>query len=116
MRVLVCGGRNYCGMDEDEHVYMMLDKIHRQTPITKLIEGGAAGVDTTARRWAGERAINRVTVHADWAAYGRAAGPLRNQRMLDEFTPSLVVAFPGGSGTADMVARAVQAGIGVMMC
>jgi hypothetical protein len=36
---------------------------------------------------------------------GPAAGPIRNQRMLD-WGPDLVVAFAGGKGTADMVRRA----------
>ena len=41
----------------------------------------------------------------------RLAPPLRNQRMLDEGKPDLVVAFPGGGGTKDMVRRAVKAGV-----
>jgi hypothetical protein len=41
------------------------------------------------------------------------AGPLRNQRMLDEGKPDLVVAFPGGGGTKDLVRRAVKAGVSV---
>ena len=44
---------------------------------------------------------------------GKRAGPLRNQRMLDEGKPDLVVAFPGGGGTKDMVRRAVKAGVSV---
>jgi hypothetical protein len=42
---------------------------------------------------------------------GKTAGPLRNQRMLDEGKPDLVVAFPGGGGTKDIVRRAVKAGL-----
>ena len=34
--------------------------------------------------------------------------------MLDERRPDLVVAFPGGRGTADMVGRARSAGIEVI--
>jgi predicted polyphosphate/ATP-dependent NAD kinase len=37
---------------------------------------------------------------------GKAAGIIRNQRMLDEGKPDLVIAFQGGDGTADMVRRA----------
>ena len=39
---------------------------------------------------------------------------LRNQRMLDEGKPDLVVAFPGGRDTADMVRRARSAGVEVV--
>ena len=45
----------------------------------------------------------------EWDELGKKAGPLRNQRMLDEGKPNLVVAFPGGGGTKDMVRRAVKA-------
>jgi hypothetical protein len=50
---------------------------------------------------------------ADWARDGRGAGFLRNERMLAEAKPHLVVAFPGGRGTAHMVARAEAAGVAV---
>jgi hypothetical protein len=43
---------------------------------------------------------------AEWESLGRKAGPIRNQRMLTEGKPALVVAFPGGKGTANMVAQA----------
>ena len=47
---------------------------------------------------------------------GRKAGPIRNQQMLDEGRPSLVVAFPGGRGMADMVRRARNAGVEAISC
>ncbi len=50
---------------------------------------------------------------ADWHEHGRAAGPIRNARMIAEGRPDLVIAFPGGRGTADMVSRARKAGIEV---
>lgn len=51
---------------------------------------------------------------ADWKRDGRGAGPIRNQRMIDEGKPHIVIAFPGGKGTADMVMRAEMAGIPVV--
>jgi hypothetical protein len=33
--------------------------------------------------------------------------------MIDEGKPDLVIAFPGGRGAADMVSRAIKAGIRV---
>ena len=50
-------------------------------------------------------------IRLDWKKYGKKAGPLRNQQMLEEGKPDLVVAFPGGNGTADMVRRAKKANI-----
>ncbi len=114
MRVLVCGGRDY---DDYAHVLTVLDNLHRvRGPITAIIEGGARGADTLARDWAKARLVKCVTVPADWTTHGKAAGPIRNQRMVDEFKPDLVVAFAGGRGTADMIRRAETAGLEVAKC
>lgn len=109
MKVLVCGGRDYAGYS---HVWGVLETIHARTPIDTLIEGGATGADHWARKWAKcHHGVEIETHPADWQAHGRAAGPLRNQRMLDVGNPNLVIAFPGGRGTADMVRRAKRAGV-----
>jgi len=50
---------------------------------------------------------------AQWDKYGKAAGYRRNARMLEHPAPDLVVAFPGGPGTANMVMLAKRAGIPV---
>ena len=50
----------------------------------------------------------------DWEKHGRAAGPIRNKLMLDEGRPDLVVAFPGGRGTANMVKQASAASVEVI--
>lgn len=111
MRVLVCGGRNY---DDLVGVSLVLDTMHVQRPFTALIEGGAKGADVCAATWAWHVGVPIERFPADWTTHGKAAGPIRNQRMIDEGKPDLVVAFPGGRGTADMVRRAKAAGIKVV--
>lgn len=108
-RVLVCGGRDYA---DYWTVFEVLDGQHRASPITLVMNGGALGADAFARRWAAERGISCDTYHADWLHHGKAAGPIRNARML-EAMPDLVIAFPGGKGTADMTRQAKLAGIQV---
>jgi hypothetical protein len=61
--------------------------------------------------WATNRLVTRQRFNADWATHGKMAGWLRNQQMLDEGKPDLVVAFSGGRGTADMVRRTKKAGV-----
>jgi len=80
-------------------------------PITSVIAGGANGADTMAKHLAHAWNVPFRMFRADWNTHGKAAGPIRNQRMLDEGKPDLVVAFPGGRGTADMVRRAKAAGV-----
>lgn len=112
MRVLVCGGREYRDVDRVKNT---LTEIHRLKPITCIIEGGARGVDHYAAQWGDEHNLGRLTFYADWAKHGKAAGPIRNQAMIDEGQPVLVIAFPGGRGTTDMVRRAKAAGIEVIL-
>lgn len=134
LRVLVCGGRNYTDRDR---VYRELNalcgEITEEHPFgtthLHIIHGGAPGADLFADEyavvhWCGlsefpadwgnifrEGAI--VRQRADGTYYDAAAGMVRNQRMLDEGRPDLVLAFPGGSGTADMIRRARRAGVEV---
>jgi hypothetical protein len=76
-----------------------------------IIHGAAPGADSIARLAAEDLGLRTEAHPADWARYGRrAAGPIRNQEMLDSGI-DLVIAFPGGRGTADMVRRARKAGI-----
>jgi hypothetical protein len=77
--------------------------LHRTRGVTLLIAGGARGADSLAEEWAKAQAIP-CDLSASWDGLGRKAGPIRNQHMLDEGRLDLVVAFPGGSGTADMLA------------
>lgn len=109
--VLVCGGRDYADFGR---VFDVLTALHRETPIACLIEGGAHGADDWGACWADMNAVRLLKFKAQWDVHGRAAGPIRNQRMIDEGKPDLVVAFPGGRGTADMVRRARTAGIEVI--
>jgi hypothetical protein len=111
MKVLVTGGRNY---DNKYRVHVALSELHDVSPIDLVIQGGADGADCWARTWALRKAVRCVSYFADWAIDGKAAGPIRNSRMLKESCPDLVVAFPGGSGTSDTVNKARAAGINVL--
>jgi UDP-N-acetylmuramoylalanine-D-glutamate ligase len=108
-RVLVCGGRNY---RDTRTVSRVLDKLDPKP--TMIIQGGADGADACASLYASRRKIDERVFWADWKKHGRAAGPIRNQQMLDEGKPDLVVAFPGSVGTADMVRRAKAEGVRVI--
>lgn len=110
MRVLVCGGRDFANR---ELVNAILDGAANGAGLSCVIQGGANGADKLAREWAWSREVACETFEADWSR-GKAGGPIRNQRMLDDGKPELVIAFPGGAGTADMVSRANRAGIPVI--
>jgi len=109
MRVLVCGGRDYSSYNKVKKVLSEL----RPAP-TLIIHGGARGADNLADKWAFENGIEREVYKADWDKHDRRAGPIRNSQMLKEGKPDLVIAFPGGIGTADMVNKSLRANVKVL--
>lgn len=112
MRVLVCGGRDF---SDSSTVWGELDTLRRSVPhdTMAVIQGGASGADQIAREWCSARHVPYDNFAADWNTHGKAAGPIRNQRMIDVGKPDLVLAFAGGRGTADMVRRARAASVPV---
>lgn len=125
MRVLVTGDRNW-PYDKADYIFRILNMYHYSGGITDIIEGGARGVDTIAQQWARTKNIYKEGNHfpADWdnlkyrTATGKSfAGNVRNQQMLDEGKPDLVIAFhkdmENSRGTRDMVLRARKAGVPV---
>ena len=113
MRVLVCGGAKFTDFEA-----LCNACNHYAYEAEVLIEGEAAGADKLGRAWAEDQDIPVLPFPANWRKYGRAAGPIRNQQMLDEGKPDLVLAFPTpeSRGTWDMVRRAKKAGIRVIIC
>jgi len=111
MRVLVCGGRDFADVPMMNRV---LTKCKEENGIDVIIQGEAQGADRMARFWAEENGIEVEKYPALWHKYGKRAGYVRNQQMLDEGYPDLVVAFAGGRGTSMMVNLARNAGVRVM--
>lgn len=111
MRVLVCGGRNFT---DYEALAIALGMAHLiRGPFTEVIHGGAKGADALAGQWARAKNVPVRVYHADWRRYGDKAGTIRNAMMLKDGKPTRVIAFPGGAGTADMIAKAKAARIPV---
>ena len=140
MRVLVCGGRTFgdiasitrddplwkerklqytFGMGQLNRLSMNWPKTPKDEfgnclPTVTIISGGATGGDSIGIDWAVVNWCRFEEYKPDWNKHGKAAGPIRNQQMLDEGKPDLVVAFPGGRGTADMIRRAEASGVPVI--
>ncbi len=114
-RVLVTGGRDFT---DGDFVFRQLALLHLRYGFMILIHGGARGADTLADVWARGAGVQPCKCDALWPYYRargfyKAAGHARNSAML-LLAPQLVVAFPGGSGTANMIEQATHAQIAVM--
>ena len=84
-----------------------------------LLHGGARGADAAIGRAAQQLGWSALVMPAQWQLHGRAAGPIRNRELLEQAVARaeahsspgyqasvLVVAFPGGAGTASLVQQA----------
>lgn len=110
---IIAGGRDYSDFDR-------VCEIVEEEKLTFIIEGGAKGADLLGKNVAITLGIDFIEVPALWGAYGKSAGMRRNRLMakllvklagLD--TEKLLIAFPGGTGTAGMVKEAEAQGIRV---
>ena len=117
-RILICGGRQF-----DDHLLLNrtlsdLAKERRWSTTTTIIHGDALGADTLAKTWGKFHECEVQSfppTNYNIRKWGMAIALLmRNQEMLDEGKPDLIVAFPGGRGTADMVDRGRRAGVEVI--
>lgn len=109
MRVIVCGGRNY---DDRKTMDRIMVALFADGPWT-VVHGDARGADRMAGELANWYGLTVEAFPADWDALGKSAGPDRNRRMLAAGA-DLVLAFPGGWGTAHMVSIAREAGVPVL--
>lgn len=108
LKLIIAGGRGYQFTDADRK---RLNDLAAENEIAEVVSGGARGADRCGEMWAQHGGIPVRLFRADWGQYGAKAGPIRNGQMA-EYADALV-AFPGGSGTANMVAQATQRGLRV---
>lgn len=104
-KLLVTGGRNYADWVKVQNTLNPYFEKYAHEMI--LIEGGAQGADRLAQQWARKKGIHVATVNANWDWWKdqgsiKRAGPARNLAMA-MLAPDVLVAFPGGNGTAHMV-------------
>ena len=108
MKVLVCGGRDF---NDRKLLFKTLDDLYEScSGIIEIVSGGARGADELAEKWSRSCQVKRTIYPAKWSLLGWKAGLARNHEMLDNGKPDMIVAFPGGRGTAHMVMIAKQGG------
>lgn len=128
LRPIVCGSRYYS--DSKRLWFVLSDLDAKRGPFEVVIHGAARGADSLAMRWAQENGKKQLPFQADWknvkrigavvkygdhGSYDALAGHVRNQRMIDEGKPDACIAFAGHTGTWDMVNRAREARLEVVL-
>lgn len=118
MIAVVTGTREHA---DRRTVWAMLDRWREAHGLDVLVDGkcpstrGGLSVDECAHRWAERKELATVRCPADWGRHRGAAGPIRNGEMGDRLLIAraqrrrvVVLAFPGGDGTASMRREALR--------
>ncbi len=118
LRVLICGSRNWTDKRRiGRYLDTLMDEEGYEASHITIIHGACKGADYHAGMEAKGRGMNVLEFPAKWSSLGLAAGPKRNQQMLDEGKPDRIVAFheniTSSKGTKDMVTRSEIAGLPV---
>jgi hypothetical protein len=111
MRLIVCGGRSFTNF---ELVERELTQLNCNKPISVLIHGWIGPAASVIEHWARENDIPIVRYPPNWELHGKGAETRRNEFMLSDSRPGLVIAFPGGPDTSDLVRRALNKGVAVL--
>jgi YspA, cpYpsA-related SLOG family len=120
MRILITASRNWEGPEAERKIHEVLSAAHALatalgSPLTVVHGDCPTGGDAIADRWARRRDSDGVIVEpyaAQWGIFGKPAGFIRNQAMVDEGA-DMCIAFirDNSKGATDCLSRAWEAQI-----
>lgn len=85
--IIICGDRHW---EDEKTIFLYIGTL---PPDTRVITGGAKGADTIAENTRVWHGLDGKVYPANWTMFGKAAGPIRNRRMMEDENPYLVVGF-----------------------
>lgn len=118
MNIVICGSRSIDSIDifnkAIQQSKMFGEEFLPDFKFVNIVHGGELGVDELAETFANHNKIATKIISADWKKHGKAAGPKRNQEMVNYAVPdgALFAIWDGYShGTLDCIVRAHKAGL-----
>lgn len=106
MKVIVTGGRNFTDVN------LVWEVLADLSP-TLLVHGNCKGADKISSEYAELNDIPEKKYPYP-SQHGRAGGPIRNKRMIDENLDGILIAFEGGAGTKNCADYAKSKGLAVI--
>lgn len=100
MNIAIVGSRTFTDYQ------FFLKAMEEETDITHIVSGGAKGADYMAEMYAKEKKIPITVIKAEWDKYGKRAGNIRNEKIIQAV--ERVIAFWDGSsrGTGNAITLA----------
>ena len=110
MSLAIVGSRHHGTANDYAIVKRLTDEFIQDKEIHTIISGGAQGIDSLAVKYARERNLKIIVYQAEWALYGKSAGPKRNELIVQAC--DFLIAFPSklypSVGTEDSIKKALK--------
>ena len=111
MKLAIVGGRDFNNSVDiiDVLTSWFFDPLNNKFRFDTIISGGAKGADSLGEQFADDYEVKKQIFKPEWDKYGKSAGFIRNQTIVDNC--DMVLAFWDGQsrGTADTIAKAKRA-------
>ncbi|MEP6710606.1 MAG: DUF2493 domain-containing protein [Candidatus Saccharibacteria bacterium] len=111
IHLAIVGSRNFT--DYTKFVQYLDEWIFNHGKPVEIISGGCIGADSLAAQYAKENNIPLTIFPADWLKYGKAAGPIRNEKIVNSCTNMLAFPANDSKGTTNAISRAQKKNIPV---
>lgn len=110
MKVAIIGTRTFSNYTLLESKVLEILSGGVQSMCTEIVSGGAPGTDQLAAQFATAHTIPIKIFPADWATFGKSAGPRRNKEIVDY--ADIIIAFWDGQspGTRNTIQLARTSG------
>ena len=115
-RIIIAGSRSF---DNYARLEKILNAYIKDPRDVTVISGTAYGADRLGEQYAEKHGIHLIRRPADWALYGKVAGPIRNAEMarlaIADGCHGVLFAFWDGvsTGTQSMIELAKEQGLDV---
>lgn len=107
MKLAIIGGRDFADSGRAMDLLIQyFDVGNINCSISTIVTGCASGADAIARDMAKEFSLNLDIHKANWTQFGKAAGPMRNAKIVEN--ADMILAFWDGQsrGTKDSITKA----------
>ncbi|MEK6885200.1 MAG: SLOG family protein [Nanoarchaeota archaeon] len=111
MNIIIAGSRKI-GQKHKKYIFSLLDLVFKKLDLPKeekiiIFSGKCYGMDALGEPYAKQNSWEVKDFYADWNRLGKAAGPIRNQEMIDSDAHLLICFYLEDSvGSKDIISRA----------
>lgn len=109
--IVICGSFRF---SDEKSIFKNLDKIKYKYGTFRIIRASEDRIGKIANKWASENDIETIAERASWFRHGTAARALRDEHILNHYSPVLVICFADLKEYPDLYGRAKRKGIDIL--